>query len=125
MRGTSAPPASVRRRLALFATVPLLVASGALTATASAAGSSGAAGPLGVPAYSSFDPLDNGDPIQVRTLSSRADLVSGGDAFLEVVLPSGTDAHEVKVTVGDRDISQAFREGGPGLRGLVTGLPAG
>jgi hypothetical protein len=125
MRGTSAPPASVRRRLALFATVPLLVASGALTAPASAAGSPGAAGPLAVPAYSSFDPLDNGDPIQVRTLSSRADLVSGGDTFLEVVLPRGTDARKVKVTVGNRNVSKAFRAGGPGLRGLVTGLPLG
>jgi len=37
---------------------------------------------LGVPALSSFDTLDNGDPVQVRTLSNRADLVSGGDAFV-------------------------------------------
>lgn len=31
----------------------------------------------------------------------------------------------MQVTVGERDVSGAFRPGGPGLRGLVTGLPRG
>ena len=83
------------------------------------------AGPLGVPAHSSFDPLDNGDPVQVRALSTRADLVSGGDVFIEIVVPTGTDLDAVVVTVGSRNVSDAFRAGGPGLRGLVTGLPDG
>ena len=78
-----------------------------------------------MPANSSFDPLDNGAPVQVRTLSGRADLVSGGDALVEVVVPEGTDLKTVKVTVGDRDVTAAFRAGGPGLRGLVTDLPLG
>ena len=82
-------------------------------------------GALGVPAHSSFDPLDNGDPVQVRALSTRADLVTGGDVLIEVVLPSGTDAGAVKVTAGDRDVTDAFHGGGPGLRGLVTGLSDG
>lgn len=69
--------------------------------------------------------MDTHAPVQVRTLSSRADLVSGGDAFIEVVLPAGTATRKVKVTVGNRDVSKAFRTGGPGLRGLVTGLPLG
>ncbi|HWL64370.1 MAG TPA: DUF6351 family protein, partial [Actinomycetota bacterium] len=80
---------------------------------------------LGVPALSSFDTLDNGDPVQVRTLSNRADLVSGGDAFVEVVLPTGVDPAAVKVAVDGRDVSGEFAPGGPGLRGLVTGLPLG
>ena len=84
-----------------------------------------AAGALAVPAYSSFDFVDNGDPVQVRTLSSRADLVSGGDAFVEVVLPAGTDADAVRVAAGERDVSGAFTPSGPGLRGLVAGLPLG
>ncbi|RBY94340.1 hypothetical protein DQ244_03160 [Blastococcus sp. TBT05-19] len=128
MRRTAAQPASDHRRLALLLSVPLLVAAGALTAPAQATGPTGSsapAGPLAVPAYSSFDPMDNGEPIQVRTLSSRADLVSGGETFVEIALPAGTDPRKVKVTAGDRDVSKAFRPGGPGLRGLVTDLPLG
>ena len=72
--------------------VVLLVLAGAVALPVPATAQTTAPiGALGVPAFSSFDPLDNGDPIQVRTLSSRADLVSGGDAFVEVVLPAGTD----------------------------------
>ena len=111
-----------RRRVRL-AVALLLIAGGAsqMWPTASAK----AAGPLGVPAHSSFDPLDNGEPVQVRTLSGRADLVSGGDALVEVVVPEGTDLKSVKITVGDREVTAAFRAGGPGLRGLVTDLPVG
>jgi hypothetical protein len=82
-------------------------------------------GAFGVPAFSSFDPLDNGDPVQVRTLSSRADLVSGGESFVEIALPPGVDPGTVTVTAAGRDVSTDFRPGGPGLRGLVTGLPLG
>lgn len=81
--------------------------------------------PLAVPAYSSFDPIDNGDPVQVRTLSGRADLVTGGDTFVEIVLPAGTDTDAVVVDVDGRDVSSSFVPAGPGLRGLVTGLPLG
>ena len=105
----------------------VLIASAVLVPTGVTAQPAGAGhtGPLGVPAQSSFDPLDNGDPVQVRTLSGRADLVSGGDAFVEIVVPAGTEFAAVKVSVGDRDVTAAFRPGGPGLRGLVTGLPLG
>ena len=82
-------------------------------------------GALGVPAFSSFDTLDNGDPVQVRTLSGRADLVSGGETFVEIVLPGGVDPATVTVTAAGRDISGDFVSAGPGLRGLVTGLPLG
>jgi hypothetical protein len=113
----------MKRRILLLV-VPLIAAAGGL-ASPSAAAPAAPPGPLGVPAFSSFDRLDNGDSVQVRTLSGRADLVSGGDAFLEIVVPARTDLSAVKVTVGGRDVSRAFRPGGPGLRGLVTGLPLG
>jgi hypothetical protein len=116
------PASSQARGLALLAAA-VLAASGLVLAGPAAAAEPG--GPLGVPAFSSFDPMDNGDPVQVRTLSGRADLVSGGDAFIEVVVPAGTDLDGVKVSVGSRDVSAAFQRGGPGLRGLVTGLPRG
>lgn len=83
------------------------------------------AGDMAVPAYSSFDTFDNDDPVQVRTLSSRADLVSGGDTFVEIVLPAGTDPTTVVVDLDGVDVSSAFVAAGPGLRGLVTGLPVG
>ena len=83
------------------------------------------AGPLAVPAYSSFDTLDTGAPVQVRALSTRADLVTGGEVLVEVVVPKGSDVSKVRVTAGRRDVTSAFRKGGPGLRGLVTRLPGG
>ena len=127
MRSDHLPVPASRRRLTLLLTLPLLAGVGAVASPASAAtpAPTAHAGPLAVPAYSSFDPKDNGDPVQVRTLSSRADLVSGNDTLIEVVVPRGTDVRKVKVTVGSRNVSQAFSPAGPGLRGLVTGLPLG
>jgi hypothetical protein len=63
-------------------------------------------------------------------LSNRADLLSGGDALVEVVLPAGTDASRLRVLLaaghGSRDVSDAFatRPGGR-VVGLVDGLPVG
>ena len=70
------------------------------------------------------------DPLQIHVLSTRADLVSGGDALVEVVLPTGTDASRLRVHLasgdGFRDVSDAFavRPGGRVL-GLVEALPTG
>ena len=116
--------ASARRRLAVLLPTALIAGVGVATLP-SAAAAPGPAGPLGVPAYSSFDPVDTGDAVQVRTLSSRADLVTGGDALVEVVLPRDADLRKVRVRAGNRDVTSAFTPAGPGLRGLVTGLPNG
>ena len=114
------------RRVATTAAAVLVVAAGLVSSLSPVTpAAAAAAGPLGIPADSSFDARDNGDPVQVRTLSGRADLVSGGDALIEVLVPAGTDVAKVKVTAGDRDVTSAFRPGGPGLRGLVQGLPTG
>lgn len=121
----SAPSTALGRRLTLLLTVPLLAGVGAVTLPSSAATPSGFAGPLGVPAFSSFDPLDSGAPVQVRTLSSRADLVSGGEALVEIAVPAGTDLSTVRVSAAGRDVTSAFTAAGPGLRGLVSGLPLG
>src|SRR5688500_17063469 len=98
-------------RIALVAV--LLLAGGVISLSPSASAVTSSNGALGVPAFSSFDTLDNGDPVQVRTLSSRADLVSGGEAFIEVVLPSGVDPATVSVTVDGRDVSAELTPGGP------------
>ena len=50
----------------------------------------------------------NAADVVIRTLSNRADLISGGDALVQVVLPPGTDAGKVKVQVDGRDVTSAF-----------------
>src|SRR5687768_4421955 len=66
-------------------------------------------------------------PIEIRTLSSRPDLVSGGDTLLEVTTPPGTLHHELTVTVNGRDITSQLRvdvlKGQ--FRGVVDGLAVG
>ncbi|WP_418320470.1 DUF6351 family protein [Piscinibacter sakaiensis] len=79
---------------------------------------------LALTACSSSD--DPQDPVQIRTLSTRADLVSGGDALVEIVAPAGTDASGLNVMVGSRDITTAFAKRADGrITGLVSGLAAG
>jgi hypothetical protein len=69
---------------------------------------------------------DSGKPLEVRTLSNRADLVSDGDVLLQVVPPAGSSAANLKVMVGDRDVTSAFSRGADGrILGVVTGLATG
>ena len=73
-------------------------------------------------------PATAGPPpeLEIRVLSNRADLVSGGDALVEVVVPKGLRADDLRVRAGGRDVSSRFdvRDGGRVL-GLVTGLKLG
>lgn len=80
---------------------------------------------------SSVDALDgggsagNGD-IQILVLSNRADLISAGDALLEIVLPAGADASKLKVTVAGDDVSSQFLHRDDGrVLGLVSGMAIG
>src|SRR2546430_11493634 len=63
------------------------------------------------------------DRFDIAVLSNRADLISGGDALIEVVLPAGVDPARVRVDVDGRDVTAAFgvRPNGRYM-GLVTGL---
>ena len=63
--------------------------------------------------------------LEIRTLSNRADLISGGDALVEVVLPRRSDAARVRVKLNGRDVSSAFTTRDGRLIGLVTGLKVG
>ena len=64
--------------------------------------------------------------LQIRTLSNRADLISGGDALTEVVLPSGLDPTAVHVSVDGHDVSRDFavRRNGK-FEGRLGGLSDG
>jgi len=58
--------------------------------------------------------------VGIRVLSNRADLISGGDALVQVV-PAGA-----RVDVGGRDVTSAFARRSDGrYTGLVTGLRDG
>src|SRR6185503_12934600 len=58
--------------------------------------------------------------VSIQTLSNRADLISGRDALVAVDAPQG-----VRVTLGSRDVTSAFRPRNGRLEGLVEGLRVG
>ncbi len=66
----------------------------------------------------------SGNAIQV--LSNRADLVSGGDALVQVTLPAGTPASAVTVELNGQDVSSQFSLNDRGeYLGLVGGMVPG
>ena len=63
---------------------------------------------------------------RIEVLSNRADLISGGDALVELVLPEGVAAGQVRVDVDGRDVSSAFALRPDGrFVGLVENLREG
>ncbi|MBI2709170.1 MAG: hypothetical protein HYX34_05690 [Actinobacteria bacterium] len=104
-------PARPRRHLVL-ACVPVVVLAAALATAAP-----GAAPP---PVSAATTTL------AIKTLGNRADLVSGGDALTQVVLPAGTDPSTVRVSLNGTDITGRFARRANGkFEGLVTGLRLG
>ena len=66
------------------------------------------------------------ESFEIVTLSNRADLISGGDALVEVRVPKGVALSRVKVTRNGADVTALFSPAGSSaLRGLVTGLVEG
>src|SRR3954467_1817205 len=67
------------------------------------------------------------DGLQLRVLSSRPDMVSGGDALVRVELPAGVMPSDVKLTVNGTDATARFKAdvSGRSLTGLVAGLTNG
>jgi hypothetical protein len=64
----------------------------------------------------------------IKTLGNRADLISNGDALIEVQVPSRVPLDRVKVTLNDKNVSAAFSIADASkrtLRGLITGLREG
>src|SRR5438552_17662614 len=59
----------------------------------------------------------------IKVLSNRADVISGGDALVEIVLPAGVDPASVRVDVDGRDVTAAFAVRPNGrYMGLITAL---
>ncbi|MCH8498695.1 MAG: DUF6351 family protein [Marinobacter sp.] len=60
---------------------------------------------------------------EIRVLSNRPDLISGGDALVDILSPYLQGA---KITLNNRDISSSFEALAPNqLRGLVEGMTLG
>ena len=65
-------------------------------------------------------------PLVVKVLSNRADMVSGGNAFVQIVPPAGSSASNPVVQLNGQDITNAFALRADGrLTGVVTGLTNG
>lgn len=65
--------------------------------------------------------------LEIRTLSSRPDLVSGGDTLVAIKAPAGTTVDQLNVTVNGKDVTARFTLDQPSgeFRGLVDGLRIG
>lgn len=62
--------------------------------------------------------------VTITTVSTRADLVTGGDVLLQVSLPAG--ARDLRVTVQGRDVTHDLRQrSGRTASGVITGLRLG
>ena len=64
---------------------------------------------------------------EIRTLSNRADLISDGDAMVEVQVPHNVRLDRVKVTLNGKDVTASFvaNASEQTLRGVVKGLKVG
>src|SRR5205823_1825970 len=62
----------------------------------------------------------------ISVLSTRADLVSGGEALVAITVPSGATTSQVRVTLNGRIVTAAFSvRSGQLLEGLVKNLTLG
>ena len=71
-------------------------------------------------------PAGAGTALQIKVLSGRADLITSGDALVEVVIPQGVNPSAVRVFAGGRDVTSSFAMR-PNKRfmGVVRGLGLG
>jgi hypothetical protein len=65
--------------------------------------------------------------IQISTLSSRPQLVSGGDVLTSIKLPQSLEQSQVRISLNGQDITNVFfaDEASHSLLGLITGLRLG
>ena len=72
-----------------------MVAAATLASVLTACGGSGDSG-LGV--------------IEIRSLSNRADMISDGNAYIEIVLPKGSPPGALKVALNGTDVTARFAQ---------------
>lgn len=65
-------------------------------------------------------------PTRIVVLSSRADLIAGGQALVQIQLPARATHWRINATLNGRTVTSAFTQRhGQNLTGLVTGLHLG
>ena len=101
-----------RRRLALLvllvSVLAMLPSASGLAAEADAAAQAG------------------GPHVVIRTLSNRADMISGGDALVEISRADDANLEGLHVTLDGADVTAAFtRRANGSVQGIVTGLKIG
>src|SRR5690242_15425471 len=64
---------------------------------------------------------------EIVTLSNRADLISGGDALVEVRVPQNVPLKKVTLTLNGYDVTAAFVTDATArtMRGVLSGLVVG
>src|SRR3954447_14691182 len=78
------------------------------------------------PIASSLTASSAASSLAIRTLSNRADLISGGDALTQVVLPAGVTPSGVHVQLNGVDVTRSFAmRPNHQFEGLLTGLRVG
>ncbi len=65
--------------------------------------------------------------LEIRTLSSRPDLVSGGDALVEVKAPAGTPLSQLTLTLNGKDVTDQLKADSAtgSFRGVINGMSVG
>src|SRR5437762_5137070 len=67
-----------------------------------------------------------GPTLGIQVLSNRADLISGGEAYVEITEPADHHADHLQVLLDGKDISQTFARRDNGrILGLVEGMSNG
>jgi hypothetical protein len=66
-----------------------------------------------------------GGLLSAAVLSSRAELVSGGDALIKVSSPLGLDLARITVRLNGVDVTSSFQPTEGGMMGVVSGMPVG
>jgi hypothetical protein len=68
---------------------------------------------------------NNGGLLQVTVLSSRPDLVTGGDALIKINTPPDLDLAGISVYLNGTDVTPSFGPTAGGMMGLVSGIYSG
>jgi uncharacterized tannase-like protein DUF6351 len=64
--------------------------------------------------------------LEITTLSTDAQRVTGGDVLVQIALPPAADVRALKIAANGKDVTPAFRAAAPHTAvGLVTGLSTG
>src|SRR5262245_54195841 len=65
--------------------------------------------------------------LEIRTLSSRPDMVSGGDSLVEVKAPAGAQLSQLTLTLNGKEVTSRLKLDGAsgGVRGLIGGMVVG